>query len=163
MTLQIRSLPEEDSMLGVNTSLLVLPHLLHTALLALLSSSIPLRTIVTSVLVAIPRSTSKGAGLMLAPSAKELVRARPLKSVHVFAFSGDGKMVLNKSDGVFSFEEWDEACEMAEEVCCKEEGGVGLGEGMEVDGQSATENLEQWLREVVKSKVETEQRWRVAT
>ncbi|KAF2659627.1 hypothetical protein K491DRAFT_775342 [Lophiostoma macrostomum CBS 122681] len=161
ITLQIRSLPEEDAMLGVNTSLLILPHLLHTALLALLFSSVPLRAIVTSVLVAIP--FTKGAGPLLAPSAKELMRAKPFKSIHVFAFSGDRKMLLNESDGVFGFEEWDEACEMAEEVCCKEEGGVGLGEGMEVDGQSATENLEQWLREVVKSKVEREQRWRVAT
>lgn len=93
--------------------------------------------------------------------AKDLLRVSPIKSIHVFAFSGDGKLLLNESDGSFSYEEWDEACEMAEEVCCKE-GGVALGEGMEVDGRS-TENLEGWLREVVSKKVESEQRWKTAT
>lgn len=142
----------------MNTSLTILPHLLHTALLALLSSSIPLRTTVTSALVAIPANGD--ASPILSPAAKELFRIKPVKSIHVFAFSGDRKLLLNESDGVFSYDEWEEACEMAEEVCCKE-GGVGLGEGMEVDGQSG--NLEEWLREVVKRKVESEQRWKVAT
>lgn len=71
-------------------------------------------------------------------------------------------MLLNESDGVFSFEEWDEVAEMAEEVCCKEEGGVGLGEGMEVDGREGG-NLDEWLREVIKRKVDYEQRWKTIT
>lgn len=160
ITLQVRTLPEGDDVTGVNTGLTILPHLLHTAILSLLSSSVPLRTIATSTLVAI---SSKSAEPLLSPTAKDLFRAKPIKSVHVFAFSGDRKMVLNESDGVFSYKEWDEVCEMAEELCCREEqdGGVSLGEGMDVDGQS--ENLEEWLRQVVKRKVEVEQKWRTAT
>ncbi|KAF2260163.1 hypothetical protein CC78DRAFT_523713 [Lojkania enalia] len=157
ITLQIRSLPEEDSVLGVNTSLTLLPHLLNTSLLALLSASIPLSTILTSVLIAIP--SSKNAIPLLSPTAKDLLRAKPLRSLHVFAFSGDRKLLLNESYGSFGYEEWDDACEMAEEVCCKE-GGVELSEGMEVEGQQG--NLEEWLRQVVKRKVEREQRWRTA-
>lgn len=111
----------------------------------------------TSVLVAIPTNSS---AIPPGPTSKDLLRAKPIKSVHVFAFAADRKLLLNESDGLFSYEEWDDACEIAEEICCKE-GGVGLGEGMEVDGQS--ENLEEWLREVVRTKVEGEQRWRVAT
>lgn len=68
---------------------------------------------------------------------------------------------MSESDGTFSFEEWDEACEAAEEVCCKEEGGVGLSEGMEVDGKEGG-NLEEWLRAVVGRKVEQEQSWKIA-
>lgn len=85
---------------------------------------------------------------------------KPLGAIHVFAYDGMGKMVLSESDGAFEVEEWDEAAEMAEEVCCKpgSAGGVGL-DGMDVDGKSG-ENLEQWLREVVRQKVEGEQRWR---
>lgn len=158
ITLQVRSLPEEDAVTGVNTSLTILPHLLHTALLALLSSSIPLRTTVTAALVAIP--AAKSAAPILSPTAKDMLRSKPIKSAHVFAFDGDRKMLLNESDGEFSYEEWDEACEMAEEACCKE-GGVPLGEGMVVDGQSG--NMEEWLREVVERKVEREQRWKTAT
>lgn len=74
-------------------------------------------------------------------------------------------MLLNESDGKFSYEEWEEAYEVAEEVCCKEEnqGGVSLGDSMEVDGAVQSQNLEKWLREVVKRKVEHEQRWKGAT
>lgn len=44
-------------------------------------------------------------------------------------------MILNESDGVFSYKEWNEACEVAEEWCCREEqsGGVTLHEGMEME------------------------------
>jgi exosome complex component RRP46 len=140
-------------------SLTILPHLIHTSLLALLSASIPLSTTLTSTLIALP--AAKSALPLVSPTATELLRAKPVRSVHVFAFAGDGRMLLNESDGVFSYEEWDEAAEAAEDVCCKEEGGVGLSEGMEVDGKEGS-NLDQWLREVVQEKVAKEQRWKKA-
>lgn len=143
-------------------SLTLLPHLLHTALLALLSASIPLSTTITAVLIALPATNTPTASTqLLSPTAIELVRAKPIRSAHVFAFSGEGRMLLNESDGIFSYEEWDEAAEAAEEVCCAEDGGVGLGEGMDVDGR-AGENLDEWLRSVVWTKVEHEQRWKSA-
>ncbi|KAF3048579.1 exosome non-catalytic core subunit rrp46 [Didymella keratinophila] len=165
ITLQVRSLPDEDTSAGVNTSLTLLPHLLHTAFLSLLSASIPLSTTLTSVLVAYPSSTTKSTTPLLTPTANELLRAKPIRSTHVFAFSGDKRLLLNESDGKFSYEEWEEACEMAEEVCCKEEnqGGVSLGDSMEVDGAVQSQNLEKWLRQVVKRKVEYEQRWKSAS
>jgi len=172
ITLQVRSLPEEDSTAGVNTSLTLLPHLLHTALLALLSASIPLRTILTSVMIAQPASPSTNSfPPLLSPTANELLRAKPIRSVHVFAFSGDRKMLLSESEGNFSYEEWNEACQMAEDACCgdedeEEEGGVRLeaeGDAMDVDAQIEGENLEKWLRSVVRRKVEYEQRWKSAT
>jgi exosome complex component RRP46 len=149
----------------VNTSLTILPHLLHTAFLSLLSASIPLSTTLTSVLVAYPSSTAKSSTPLLTPTANELLRAKPVRSTHVFAFSGDRRLLLNESDGKFSYEEWDEACEMAEDACCKEEdqGGVSLGDSMEIDGAVQSQNLEKWLREVVRRKVEHEQRWKSAT
>jgi exosome complex component RRP46 len=76
-------------------------------------------------------------------------------------------MILNESDGAFSYEEWSEACEIAENVCCGEEEdegvrlGVGEGEGMDIEG--ASEGLEGWLRGVARRKVEGEQRWKSAT
>ncbi|KAF2646186.1 hypothetical protein P280DRAFT_464426 [Massarina eburnea CBS 473.64] len=157
ITLQVRSLPEEETSCGVSPSLIILPHLLHTALLALLSASIPLSTILTSTLIAIPANSSP----LTSPTAPDLLRAKPIRSAHVFAFSADGKMLLNESDGTFNFEEWDEAAETAEQVCCRDEGGVGLGEGMEVDGQEGG-NLDVWLREVVNKKVQWETRWKSA-
>lgn len=87
-------------------------------------------------------------------------------------------MLLGESEGSFSYEEWNEACQMAEEACCgehvdhdeeeeeEEEGGIRLdveGDAMDIDAQIEAENLDKWLRSVVKSKVEHEQRWRSAT
>jgi exosome complex component RRP46 len=84
----------------------------------------------------------------------------------VFAFSGDRRLLLNESDGAFSYQEWEEACEVAEEVCCREEdeGGVSLGgaESMDVDGEKS-ENLDRWLRDAMRRKVEWEQRWKNGT
>ncbi|KAI0614969.1 Rph RNase PH [Pyrenophora tritici-repentis] len=172
VTLQVRSLPEEDSTTGVNTSLTLLPHLLHTSLLALLSASIPLRTTLTSVIIAQPASPSTNSfPPLLSPTANELLRAKPIRAVHVFAFSGNRKMLMSENDGRFSYEEWAEACEMAETACCGDEeddddGGVKLeaeGEAMDIDAQAESENLDQWLRSVVRKKVEFEQRWKSAT
>ena len=83
-------------------------------------------------------------------------------------------MLLSESEGKFSYEEWAEAYEMAETACCgdegdeedEEEGGVKLeaeGEAMDVDARVEGENLDKWLRSVVRKKVEYEQRWRSAT
>ncbi|KAH9871345.1 hypothetical protein IAQ61_005524, partial [Plenodomus lingam] len=172
ITLQIRSLPEVESSTGVNTSLSILPHLLHTALLALLSASIPLSTTFTSVIIAIPSSpSSTSANFLIQPTANELLRAKPVRSTHVFAFSGKRKMLLSESEGTFSYEEWAEASELAENLCCGEEeedeedeGGIKLGddEAIEIDGPAHSQSLEKWLREVVRKKVEHEQRWKTA-
>ncbi|EDU48835.1 conserved hypothetical protein [Pyrenophora tritici-repentis Pt-1C-BFP] len=153
-------------------SLTLLPHLLHTSLLALLSASIPLRTTLTSVIIAQPASPSTNSfPPLLSPTANELLRAKPIRAVHVFAFSGNRKMLMSENDGRFSYEEWAEACEMAETACCGDEeddddGGVKLeaeGEAMDIDAQAESENLDQWLRSVVRKKVEFEQRWKSAT
>lgn len=98
---------------------------------------------------------------LVSPFANQLIRAKPIRSAHVFAFSGNGSLLLNESDGTFSLQEWDEALELAETVCCKEEGGVGLGEGMDVDGKEG-ENLDAWLRDVISDKVTRETRWKTA-
>ena len=82
----------------------------------------------------------------------------------MFAFAGDRRLLLNESDGAFTYEEWEEACEAAEEVCCREEEEGGVSLGMDVDGGAGSVdmsgNLEKWLREVVRRKVEWEQRWK---
>lgn len=92
-----------------------------------------------------------------------------MRSVHVFAFSGKREMLLSESEGKFTYEEWAEASELAERLCCgeedEEEGGVRLGdeEVMDMDRQAQSQSLDTWLREVVRKKVEHEQRWKGAT
>lgn len=113
--------------------------------------------------------------MLIQPTANELLRAKPVRSVHVFAFSGKKKLLLSESDGKFSYQEWAEASQLAEDLCCgdtedeedeeEDEGGIKLdqGESMDIDGQAQSQTLEKWLREVVRKKVEHEQRWKTAS
>lgn len=82
------------------------------------------------------------------PAPKDIQQA---KSLHVFAFSLQGELLLNESEGSFDMDEWENAYDVAEGVCIK------TGEGMEREEQT---NLEQWMRGVVGEKVAKEQRWR---
>ncbi|OCK87481.1 uncharacterized protein K441DRAFT_691128 [Cenococcum geophilum 1.58] len=152
VTLQIRSLPEEESA-GVGSSLTLLPHLLNTAFLALLSASIPLSTTLTSAFVAIASSGK----LFCSPSSADMLRMQPILSIHVFAFSAQRALLLAESEGEFDVDKWEEACELAEDMCCKD---AGAEEKMDVDGKVV--NLGDFLRDMVKEKVEKEQRWKTA-
>ncbi|KAF2809050.1 uncharacterized protein BDZ99DRAFT_477528 [Mytilinidion resinicola] len=155
LTLQITSLPDEESAGDGSalsySSLPLLPPLLTTALLALLSASIPLSTTLAAALVAIS-ATGK---IKCAPTAAEMVRAGPgVSSLHVFAFSAGRALVLAESEGDFEFGAWEEACAVAEEACCERVA------GMEVDGEAG--NGQAFLRGVVEGKVGREMRWRMA-
>lgn len=157
VTLQVRSLPEEESA-GVgsvltNSSLTLLPHLLNTAFLALLSASIPLSTTLTGTSVAVASSGK----LFCSPSSADMLRMQPILSIHVFAFSAQRALLLAESEGEFDLEKWEEACELAEDMCCKD---AGTEERMDVDGKAV--NLGDFLRDIVKEKVEKEQRWKTA-
>lgn len=154
-------------------SLTLLPHLLHVAILSLLSASIPLSGILTSTLIAIP---ANGATLV-APSASELFRAKPIRALHVFAFSVGKNILLAESEGSFSQDEWADVCRIAEGLCCgspdiedeDDEDGVGgvkldtMEMDAATDGQAQSESLEKWLRAVIQTKVKHEQRWKGAS
>jgi exosome complex component RRP46 len=72
-----------------------LPALLQTALLALLSASIPLDTTYTATITKLDTS------------------------MHVFAFSAEKQLLVAESEGDFKFEDWDVACAEAEEECIR--------------------------------------------
>lgn len=124
----------------------MLPALLMSSILALVDAAIPLRTIFTATLVAC------GPDVVTAPDARQVHQAQ---SLHVFAFSGKREMLVAESVGAFDLDEWKQACERAEGICC---GAHGASEGMEVDGKEA--DMKNWLKKVVEEKVEKEQRWR---
>lgn len=99
--------------------------------------------------------------MVATPAQEEMKRAR---SLHCFAFSLGGEVVLGESEGVFGLAELREAEAAARALCLIGEkregeldgGGVSLGDAMEVDDGPV--NLERWLREVVKAEVEKEER-----
>ena len=98
----------------------MLPALLQTSMLALLSTSIQLSMTLTSTLVVVGQFNK----LITDPSVRDVQEA---SSIHALAFSSKGDLILNESEGKFDIDVWEQVCRKAEEVC--------LGSGNENDGE----------------------------
>lgn len=126
-------------------------------MLALLSASIPLSTTLTSTIIAIDRQGDR----LLDPSSSQLAQA---KSTHVLAFSSRRELYLAESEGNFSLDEWEEVYDQAESICCMtERESEDDAEDMEVDGDhppATKTTLEGYMREVMRTKVEGDQKWK---
>lgn len=129
----------------------VLPALLQASILALLSTSIPLSMTLTAALVAVDARR-----LTLDPTAEELKVA---SSIHVFAFSSHGDLLVVESEGEFGIETWEEAYQKARLACRGEEDNDSESEDVSMDSDNDTK-LENVLRDAVRRKVAREQKWK---
>lgn len=173
MTLQVVSTQEEDSTFGAlhqaasvctinptnwvyllthyNQNIQILPALLQTAVLALLSSSIPLSMIVTSTLIGVDAFGK----LIIDPSVKEVHLA---SSIHVVAYSSQGDLIVIESEGSFSTEILEQVVESASQVC----------RGPNSDGSKTVDahmeegviSLEDSMRILLQTKTAKEQKWK---
>ena len=134
----------------------ILPALLQTAMLALLSTAIPLSMTMTCTLIAI----NPHGALSPNPTAKQLSSAG---SVHVLAFSSLGDLLVVESEGQFSFDAWEQVYAEARKICLgpQEEDNDG-GDDVDMDDRDERrgESLQDVLRSAVKEKVRREGRWR---
>ena len=130
----------------------VLPALLQASVLALLSASLPLTMMLTSTTVAIGIDNS----LIHDPTLKQLQTAT---SVHVFAFSSRGDLVLVESEGKFSFHAWEEAANEAMHRCRGNENKEDNVGDINMDTEDHT-NLENFLKSIVEQKVRKDQAWK---
>ena len=93
----------------------------------------------------------------LNPSAKDLKDA---SSIHVFAFSSRGELLVVESEGEFDMDEWEAAHGKARELCHWNHWGpkrmVMISRWMLTEGGS----LQNMLRSAVQEKVDREQRWK---
>lgn len=90
-----------------------MPPLFHTALLALLDASVPLKGTASSVIVALPREGSPGQTIV-DPTMDEACKA---KSLHFFGFTASGSLLMAESEGEFSFEDWESAADVGRPAC----------------------------------------------
>ena len=79
-------------------------------------------------------------------------------SLHAFAFTGDGGLILSESEGTFDVETWKQARSVAEKVCCEadDEDSMDTGEAVS-QGQT---NMHDWLVSVATAKAERNQTWK---
>ncbi|TQS38975.1 hypothetical protein Golomagni_00508 [Golovinomyces magnicellulatus] len=148
VTLQITSTPESENVgskgARAGSNLLCLPALLQTATMALLSASIPLSLTVMSTCIALaPLSSSKS--VIQNPS---IFEAQAADSVHVFAFTCHGDLLLAESEGVFTLENWNSVYKAAKEICCSEETG------------GKTENIANYIKSNLQSQIAISLGWK---
>lgn len=129
----------------------VLPALLQASILALLSTSLPLSTTLTATSI-----TVDGERLLSNPTAEQLKVAT---SIHVFAFSSHGDLLVVESEGEFGIEIWEEAYQKARIACRGEEESDSESEDVSMDSDNDTK-LEDVLRDAVREKVAREQKWK---
>lgn len=130
----------------------VLPALLQSSMLALLSSSIPLRMTLTSISIA---ADSKGK-LLEDPTSEATHSAA---SFHVLGFSSKGELLVDESEGKFSTDVWETAFEMAKSRC---QGAIMSSSASAGDvDMEANEHmtLEGNLRLLVQHKISNQHRW----
>lgn len=172
MTLQVIATPEEDSISGVLPpaasvsavptdwqlltnyvkNIQLLPALLQTSILALLSTSIPLSQTLTSTLIVVDPYGK----LVQDPSAKQIHSA---SSVHVLAFSSHGDLLLVESEGSFGIDAWEEVVEKASYICHGTEAADSDSHHASVDPTGRL-SLESVMKNTMQERTAKEQRWR---
>lgn len=118
-------------------------------MLTLISGSVPL----TSTYMAIGLAEKEG---QISTMTQENLGSA--SSIHVFAFTADGQLLLSESEGSFSIETWQNVADKAKQSCC--EGMEGGGEPMEVEGEETGPSLHTWLKGIVQQKADREQAWK---
>lgn len=140
----------EETQLTCLQNLAMIPALLHSAILGLLTAAVPLKTIATATLLAI----SEGGGLIVDPTAVEASRAT---SVHALGFTSDDELLLVESEGSFSPDEWSKVLREGERICCQQP-----GEDTAMDGGSSLESasIKDFIRAVMETKVAGDLHWK---
>ncbi|GAB1310095.1 exosome non-catalytic core subunit rrp46 [Madurella fahalii] len=160
IVLQVEDSPENDY---VNTKLVqaslnfaIMPALVQTAVLALLSAAVPMRATATATAVAIVRQDGV-IKTVVDPSPREIETAQ---SVHVLAFTSQDELLLAESEGDFTVKEWDNVYETAKRICC---GSAPIREGDEMtleDEDADGRDMRHFVRSTVESKVAADLHWK---
>ncbi|KAI9717645.1 MAG: hypothetical protein M1812_004590 [Candelaria pacifica] len=152
ITLQVTSIPENDSITAklaqASSSLPILPALLHTSMLALLSASIALAMTLSSTLVTVTQDNDS----VLNASPQELQRS---SSIHVLAFSSKGDLLLAESEGDFDLKTWENVYDTALEHC----------RGNEVESpndmtEMENSGMEAFIRQKMEQKIVSDLSWK---
>jgi exosome complex component RRP46 len=126
----------------------------NAAVAGCLDAGVGMRGSVVATTVAVMKVTGE---LRIDPSVKDVKRA---KSLHVLGFSSVGELELMESEGIFSFEEWENVESLARAACL---GGVAeTGDTNMQDGEveAAGKNVMDVLRGAVEVRAMADERWR---
>ncbi|KAJ4419875.1 exosome non-catalytic core subunit rrp46 [Gnomoniopsis sp. IMI 355080] len=159
VVLQITAAPANEyvntKLVQASTNLSIIPSLLQTAVLALLSAAIPMRSIATSAVIAILLEDGQTT-FITDPSPRQTEQAR---SVHVLAFTSHEELLLAESEGDFTMDEWNQVYAKSRIICCKaapdQEIDMILGED-----QQPGLDLRRFVRTATEDKVVADLHWK---
>ncbi|KAL2144771.1 hypothetical protein VTI28DRAFT_8533 [Corynascus sepedonium] len=160
IVLQVEDSPENDyvntKLVQASLNLAIMPALVQTAVLALLSAGVPMRATATATAIAIARQDG-AQRTIVDPSPREIETAR---SVHVLAFTSHDGLLLAESEGDFTVREWDEVYETARAICCRS---APAKDGMAMlldDEATGGPDMRHLLRSTMESKVVADLHWK---
>lgn len=132
----------------------ILPALIQTATLALLSAAIPLTVTLTSAVLGFVQEEG-ATRMILNPSAREIELSQ---SLHVFAFTSHDDLILNEGEGEFTLKEWNTALDTARQQCCpppQARGDVDMDDGARVGA-----DLRNFTRSTVETQIASDLYWK---
>ncbi|KAI0911794.1 hypothetical protein F4824DRAFT_116045 [Ustulina deusta] len=157
--LQITVTPENEYVNGklvqANVNLPVLPALLQTAILSLLSASLPMTATLTSTSLAILLEDSRRR-IATNPTARQIEQCQ---SFHVLAFSSQNELILAESEGTFTMKEWDDVYSAAHAQCCTTTA-IGDTDTLMDEGLPIGADLKRFIRSTVEQKTASDLYWK---
>ncbi|KAI2629039.1 hypothetical protein GGS21DRAFT_235570 [Xylaria nigripes] len=155
--LQITVAPENEYVNGklvqANTNLPILPALLQTAILALLSASLPMTSFLTSTSLAIMLKDGSRQ-MVINPTARQIEQAQ---SFHVLAFTSYNELILAESEGTFTMKDWDDVYSTCYSQCCTTTNIDDADTPM--DGGIPATDMGRFIRSVVEQKTASDLYW----
>lgn len=136
-------------------NLAILPALLQTAVLSLLSAALPLTATLTSTSLAIV-SDGQSKKTVLNPSPREIEVSQ---SFHVFAFTSHDELILVESEGSFTTKEWDDVFADAQRQCCSSSIAAD-GDTLMGDSSPAGTDLKHFTRSTLEEKIISDLHWK---
>ena len=134
--------------------LLLIPALLHAAILGLMTAAVPLKSIAAATALAIPGNGLKE-NLIVEPTATQ---AEAASSVHVLAFTPHDELLLSESSGSFSVEEWEKILVAAQAICSQ---GSTSGSDTAMSGTALeSPSMKDFFRAVMETKNTEDLHWK---
>ncbi|KAI0430249.1 hypothetical protein F5Y09DRAFT_237757 [Xylaria sp. FL1042] len=157
--LQITVTPENEYVNGklvqASVNLPVLPALLQTAVLSLLSASLPMLATLTSTSLAIILEDGHRR-IVTNPTARQIEQSQ---SFHVLAFTSQNELILAESEGTFTMKEWDDVYSAAHAQCCTTTT-VDDTDTLMDEGLRAGTDLKRFIRSTVEQKIASDLYWK---
>ncbi|KXJ95317.1 hypothetical protein Micbo1qcDRAFT_25567 [Microdochium bolleyi] len=130
----------------------MLPALLETAVLTLLSAGVPLTATVTPASFSINASTDNKNEIIPNPTPRQVETSR---SFHVFAFTSHEELLLAESEGCFTTAEWDNLYSQARAYCCPPDTDVVMD-----NDRGANVDLKNFVRTTMQEKIAEDLHWK---